>query len=484
MNRFRKHICCTVVLLLGTVTLGWAQDDAPSQEPSSGAAPAATGPDAGAQSIENPPLSGLDAPSFELGLGARSYLLLRAQASDAADTNPAGTLGSKTVVLNTVRGLGSATLQKLWKVHPLDIDYVGGVDWFSGRNGQVFQNHVLAANQRFLWRTGSLALRDAFSYVPQGSFGFGSFGGAAGFTGGLGGLGGGVLNGGGVAGGVGGGIFGSGQFGSLGNQPRITNMGIVDITQGLSPRSSVVLAGGYGVTDFVGAPSGYLNSNQTVAQVGYNYQLTRNDQMAVTYGYQQFHFPGAGAGTFSANVWQLFYGHRVSGKLYVSLGGGPQWIQRTSATLPSNSFISGSGRVMVRYRASARTSMDLTYSHYENSGSGFFAGASTNAARYSLNRSLTRRWDFMTDVGYSRSSRVLPLATQPAQNASSYSYWYTGGALHYQISRHFSGFTSYQFDSFDFSSGFCSPGTTCNRSYNRHVGLVGINWTPSPIRLD
>src|SRR5947209_10327976 len=92
-----------------------------------GAAPAAIGPDTTTQVIENPPLSGLDEPSFEPGYGARSYLIPKVQVSEAADTNPAGNLGSKTVVKDVTRGLGSLTLQKLWKIHPLDVDYIGGV---------------------------------------------------------------------------------------------------------------------------------------------------------------------------------------------------------------------------------------------------------------------------------------------------------------------------------------------------------------------
>jgi hypothetical protein len=128
--------------------------------------------------------------------------------------------------------------------------------------------------------------------------------------------------------------------------------------------------------------------------------------------------------------------------------------------------------------------MDLTYSHYENSGSGFFAGASTNAARYSINRSLARRWTLMSDSGYSRSTRVLKIPTQTANNANTYDFWYAGAGVHYQISRHLAGIANYQFDHFNFAAGFCTTTVTCDRSYSRHVGLIGINWTPGPIRLD
>jgi hypothetical protein len=466
-----------------------------AQSTDQGAPPAATGPDTTTQVIENPPLSGLDEPSFEPGYGARSYLLPSAQLNEAVDTNPASTLGSKTVIKNVTRGLGSLTLQKLWKIHPLDVAYVGGVSHYYGKTGNTFQIHSLAATQRLLWRTGQLAFRDSFSYLPQGNFGFSSFGGAgaAGGGGGLGGLGGGVGTGGGIAGGGGGGVFPNGQFGSLGNQPRVTNSSIVDLTQAFSPRSSVVLSGGYGLTTFINAPTGYINSQQTTGLAGYNYQLSRHDQLALTYAFQEFHFPRTGSGSFNVNVWQVLYGHRISGKLDLKLGGGPQWIHSYGSSqvlpgvfLPNNrSLVSGAGRASLTYRMSDRTNMILNYSHYTTPGSGFFAGSNTDMVRLALNHSLSRRWSLLTDTGYSRNSRVLPNQTTLVHNASTYTYWYAGGALRRQLGRHLGAFASYQYDSIGFNSGLCTASNPrCSRVSARHLGLIGLDWTPRPIRLD
>ena len=460
-------------LLLGA-NGAWAQQ----QTGSSGAPPAATGPDTGAQSIETPPLSGLDEPSFEPGFGARSYLIGKAQVSEAVDTNPAGSLGSKTVLKEVTRGFGSLTLQKLWKIHPLDVDYTGGVVWYNGKNSHVGQVHSMAATQRLLWRTGQLALRDSFSYLPQGSFGGGSFGGA-------GGLGGGVLTGGGIAGGAGGGIFTNGQFGSIGNQPRITNMSIVDVTQGLNPRTSVTLAGGYGFTDFLNNPQGFINSQQTTAQAGYSHQLTRRDQIGLAYGFQEFHFPRAGSGSFNTNVWQVSYGHRISGRLDFTAGGGPQWIHVNNPLLGSSSFLSGTGRVSLVYRSSALTNMRLLYSHYTNAGSGFFAGSNTDSIRFAVTRVLARRWSATADTGYSRNSRVLKVPSTTANNSRTFTSWYSGGLLRRQFGHQFAAYASYQYDYITFSSGFCSAANpNCSHSNARQVGLIGLEWTPHPIRLD
>jgi hypothetical protein len=344
--------------------------------------------------------------------------------------------------------------------------------------------------QRFLWRTGQFAIRDSASYLPQGGFGSGSFGGSGAFGGGggLGGLGG----GGGIAGGSGGTVFNNNQFGSLGNQPRVTNMSIVDLTQAFSPRSSLVLAGGYGFTTFIDPPagSGYVNSQQVTGQVGYNYQLSRHDQIALSYAYQAFHFPRVGAGSFNVNLWQVTYGHRISKKLDFKAGGGPQWVHTNGffrgTTVPfTQSNITGSGHASLMYYPTARTNMNISYSHYTNPGSGFFAGANTDSVRYALSHSLTRRWNSTLDTGYSRNSRVLAGPANLVGNATTYQYWFAGGALRRQLSRHFGAFASYQFDSIGFNSGFCAAGNPgCSKDYGRHVGVIGLDWTPSPIRLD
>jgi len=453
---------------------------------STGAAPAATGPDTETQTIENPPLSGLDQPSFEPGFGARSYLAPKLQVNEAVDTNRVGQLGNNTAIKGVTRGLGSLTLQKLWKIHPLDINYNGGAAWYQG-TGNVYQLHSLGAVQRYLWRTGQLAVRDSFSYLPTGNFGFNSFGGSGGLSAG------GSLPG-GSQGGTG--ALGNTNFGSTVNQPRISNMSMVDITQAFSPRNSVTLSGGYGLNDYINNSTGYVNSQQITGQLGYNRQLSRHDQIAILYAYQDFHFPRQGSGSFNSNVWQLIYGHRITGKLDLQLGGGPQWTHRyffkpgslgpppTPATPASDSFITASGRATLTYLYSSRTNLNLMYSHSANAGSGLLAGANTDAMRLALSHTLTRRWSMTTDTGYSYSKRVLNFTTTQAGNASSYRYWYAGSALRYQLARHVGTFADYQYDSIGFASGICVPGKPCNTGYGRHVGLIGLDWTPSPIRLE
>jgi hypothetical protein len=490
----KRLLTKTAVSMLALLLIATAGTQVRAQETSNqtptDAAPAATGPDTETQTIENPPLSGLDAPSFAPSFGARSYLAPKLQVNEAVDTNRSGTLGNNTTVKGVTRGIGTLTLQKLWKVHPLDVDYSGGVEWYQGLN-KFYQVHSMSAIQRFLWRTGQLAVRDSFSYLPTGNFGFNSYGGGGAITGG-GGLGG--IAGGGLGGGLGG---GNTNFGSTVNQPRISNMSMVDVTQSLSPRNSVTLAGGYGVNDFLDNLAGYVDSHQIMGQAGFNRQLTRQDQVAIQYQYEDVTLPRQGSGFFDANMVQGLYGHRITGKLDVQVGGGPEWIHTffvsftkvpkgISIVPVSNTYLSGSGRGTLTYHYSSLTYLNLTYSRSANAGSGLLTGANTDAIRLALSHQLTRRWSMTMDTGYSYNKRILNTSTPQAGNASSYRYWYAGGALRRQLTRHVGAFANYQYDAIGFASGICSANSTtsCALGYGRHVGLIGLDWTPSPIRLE
>src|SRR5207247_6957076 len=100
-------------------------------------------------------------------------------------------------------------------------------------------------------------------------FGFGSRGGA----GALPGLG----IGGGVLGGGFGNFFGPGEFATLQQQPRLTNVSLADITQALSPRSTVTIAGSYRLVHCIDNSFGFVNSRHVGAQWSYNYVLSRRD---------------------------------------------------------------------------------------------------------------------------------------------------------------------------------------------------------------
>jgi hypothetical protein len=318
-------------------------------------------------------------------------------------------------------------------------------------------------------------------------------------------------------------------LGTFGLVPRILNIADADVTQNLTPKSSVTAAGGYAFTHFYGSDfttgTSFIGVSQLSGQVAYDRVLTSHTQMALVYGYQSFDFSVSGM-AFHTHVIQGMYGHRITGRMDLLIGAGPQItkIDSQSAvcsdptvtsillcellgdtvvpTTIQDTRIGVAGIFRLRYKF-PRTSMDLTYQRYESSGSGIFAGAQTDIARITVGRPLSRVWNAFFDVGYSRNSRLQTLSSQqlgncvyqgqanptglplcPGFNANIYQYGFLGGGVHRQFGHDFHGFLSYQLNELVFDNSFCVAGSACNRISNRQVITFGLDWTPRPMRLD
>jgi hypothetical protein len=523
----KGQIILTLTLTLFAGSGAWAQGD--ENQPAPAPAPA-FGQDNPAPTVsENPPISAIDQPGLEPHAAPESFLLFGLHGSESVDSNVADTLGGSSTSTVT-RGLGSLTLQKLWKNYDVAIDYIGGAAYYARKGVGLEQLQQLDVDNRINWKRGQLAIRDSFSYLPEGTFGFGSYGGSGAYNSGLSSLGSGML--------------GAGAFGpqsaftvengiSVGQVPRLTNLGLVDVVENLTPKSSVTFAAGYGlvhfygVTPIAGSPEtiSFIGSREETAQFGYDRILSPRTQVALSYGYQGFNFSTAGT-AFHSNVIQAMYGYRISGRMDLTIGAGPQFthidanpIICTFLGFPLNvplnqctttfggmltpehqaaNHIGVAGRVSLRYKF-AKTSVSLTYQRFNTSGNGLFAGSKSDTAHFDARRRLTRVWDAFGDVGYSKNSRLqLGGSTVGANN---FSYTYAGVGLHRQLSRTLRAFVSYQFNYVRFDTPVCPTGSVfqtglCQspsgvvadvqaaRTSQRHVGSIGLDWTPRPIRLD
>ena len=452
-------------LMLIASCAGWAQGDT-TQAPTTAPPPPAFGQGLPPTQVsETPPLSGLDEPSLEPAGAARSFLLYGGHVGEVVDTNSANSLGGNAVA-GVTRVVGNASMQRLWSRYELALDYVGGANFYSNRSS-VNHYHNMSATQRMLWRTGAIQIRDYFSYLPDGSFGYGAFGGTGGIPGGS--VGGGRIPG-----------LGFGQFGSLGNVPRINNLAAVDVQQRLSPRSAFTLAGGYGILHFTDSSSGGVGSRQFTGQMGYGYALSRRNKVALTYAYQGFRYPDLG-NSFNTHVVQVLFGHQISGRMSLQIGGGPQFTQFSNSASGSGTRVSGSGRASLHYRF-PKTSLGLLYDHYTSGGSGFFLGSDSDIVRFTAGRPLGRQWHATGDVGFSRNSRVQQ--TTAGSPAKDYAYVYTGVGLSRNLGRNFGLSFNYHYNGLAFDSSVCVPGQPCNRNSGRHLAGFGLDWHPRPIRLD
>jgi hypothetical protein len=472
--------------LIGAMTFfslartGWAQSDSGQ----SGQSSAGNSPDSQdnppAKASDNPPISGLDQPSLGARFPTHSFLVPGAHVSEALDTN-AGESSGNSAVTGVTRALGSLMLQKIGGRSETALDYVGGVAFYSGINPSVTQIQQFDVEEKILWRSGVLTLRDRFSYLPEGSFGFGAYGESGAYNLGLGGIG---YVGGTLGQGLGG-LFGLGDFGSLGQAPRIDNLSVADVVQELSARSSITAAGGYEIVHFTNNAANFVDSNQITAQVGYDYQLSRRSQVAAIYGFQDFQYPNIPGSSFNTQVVNLMYGYRISGRMDFLIGAGPQFTFINNSPLlgGSSDRITASVRGMLRYRF-PRTTIGIYFDRYDSSGSGYFAGAVSNVARFSISRPITRLWSVTADIGYAYSSALQPNLNGPLPaSTTSFQYVYAGVAAHRPLGRHFALFFSYQYNDLWFNGSSCNTGGVCG-SVPRNVAAVGLDWNPRPIRLD
>jgi hypothetical protein len=467
----------------------------------------------GAINSENPPLSGLDLPSLEPHAAPLSYLQPGATFNESAITNAGNTLGGGSNFSSITQGLGSVTLRRLWSNYDLAMDYMGGAGYYTleGQGWKLLQQ--MDIDQKINWKRGNLSLRDSFSYLPEGNFGaaYGALGSV-----GVGSLGVSSFSS----------FFGGQDIGTLGLAPRIMNLSLADMSQTLTPKSAITAEGGYAFTHFYGSDAttgtSFIGGSQVSAQAGYNRVLTSHTQMALIYGYQAFDFSVYGT-AFHSHVIQGMYGHRISGRMDLSLGAGPQLtlIDSQSAACSNNlipllycsSFgasletvtnkqtllgVAAQGRL--RYQLT-KTLLDLSYQRYETGGSGIFAGAQTNLIAFSATRPLSRVWTGFANIGYSTNSRLQPLTLEqvtqctqllsgttsaacPANDATSYNYGFIGGGVRRHFGTAFNAFMSYQFNELSFGQSYCLNSSVCNRISNQHTISFGLDWTPRPIRLD
>jgi hypothetical protein len=486
MNRKQGFAAVAMmVMLMGALV--WAQNDAQQQPPDNTQQPTNT-PPPGAygqsptspQVSQFPPLSSLDAASLEPNIAARSFLQPDLRVAEYIDTNATNSLGhntGSTVALTHVQG--SVDLQRFWSRYATSLAYVGDGALYWNSKATDTQAHQLYLDQRVLWRTGVLQFRDVASYLPEGAFGSGAFGGS-GAVGGLGGLG-----GGGIVGGLGGAFnfFGGSTLSSVGQVPSFGNVAIIDLQQNLSPRTAFTAAGGYGLTHFTQRSvfGQLVNSRQATGQAGFNYLLNRRNSVAIQYIFGDFAFPRAGAGGFTTHIVHLLYGYQISGRMDLILGGGPQYIRFNSPLFTSSNRVSASGQASLRYRFQ-RASVSVGYSRFVNGGSGFFSGSVTNLVRATLNRPFSRKWNFFADVGYSLSDRLQSAGN--AVSATTFHSGYAGVRLSRTLSRTLTAYGTYQFNDLWFNTAFCGTASTCNRTSTRSIGGVGLDWHPHAIRLD
>jgi hypothetical protein len=464
-----------LLAVLGISLFAAAQNDPNSER--TGPAPA-LGQTAPVLNPDNPPLSSLDEPGLEMRSAEHSFVSYGLSVSETADTNASNELDQQGWS-SVTHLLGAFDLQRFYAKTDLFAEYVGGAAFYSNATRDVSQLHALGVMGVTRWRTGRLTLRDSFSYLPEGSFSVGAFGGNPGL---------GIATGGGASGLAGGGLpgshfFGNGQFGAVGLTPRLSNNVFADVVQSLTPRSAITLATGFGNAHFFDNTDALINSDKVMVEAGYSYMLGRRNQVAVVYGFQQFRFPQDVGGQIDAQIVNFRWSHTLSGKMTLIAGAGPQHLVIQDPLLGTISRWSVNGRAVVRYRFT-RTSIAATYEKFTSAGSGFFAGADTQLVRLGVTRPLARTWEVYCDFGYSHNSRLQSQGSAGGgAPANTFNHSFARVLLRKHLGREYSAFAAYRFNDLSFDSPTCNSGS-CNGSSQRHMATIGVEWHPRPSRID
>jgi hypothetical protein len=364
---------------------------------------------------------------------------------------------------------GNVSLVENWSRSQLMLNYSGGGNFSTDDSIGNGWYQQLGATQTFNWARLQLVLLDEFAYLPQSQFGFGAGTGLA--TPGVGGsLGGGAT-------GIGAG-FTPGQtiFSAVG--PRYFNTAGIQMTYQLSARSSVTMGGLYSLLRFI--DPGNVESDQYVGNIGYNYQISRKNTIGLQYRYGAFHFlnnPQA----IGDQIFQVVFGRKITGRLALTLSGGPEITNFRVPQAPSTKtqYVAGSGGASLNYLVPKGT-LTVSYFHGVTAGGGVFLGATTDQVTGAATRRISRVWSGEVHGGYARNRNA---ETTTGVATTAYDSFFGGVSASRPLGRNalFSlGYTAYLERA---NSSACGGGSSCSSSFTTNQISIGVSWHARPFVL-
>ena len=410
---------------------------------------------------DNRPLTGIQQPTVGTPPDKHSYWVPGISYYNFIQSN-GQTQGGGSGWSSTSYIAGNVSLIENWSRSQLMLNYSGGGNFStdSAAGNGWFQQ--LGASQTFTWERWQLTILDDFSYLPQAQFGFGNGTGLS-----LPGIGGSL-----GAGSTGlGGSFNPGGSIFSATGPRYSNAFGAQTNYLLTPRSSITVGGVYSLLRFTN--SGNVESNTYNANVGYNYQITREDTIGLVYRFGSFHFIGFPQAIGDHTI-QAAYGRKITGRLALGLSGGPEI---TTYKLPQvgstkTRYIGGSGNASLNY-AVPRGSFSLNYSHGVTAGSGVFLGATTDQITAGATRKLSRVWSGDGHVGFAHNKNA---ETANGLPNPSFNTVYVGASAARPVGRNASvsvGYTAYV-ETSNNVGGF---------SFTTHQISLGLSWHTRPLVL-
>jgi hypothetical protein len=399
----------------------------------------------------------------------RSYFLPSFQFLEMADSNfRVGPGPQKFETMNTL--VGRLAFGKVGRHSRLTGDYMGGGQIYNRYSELNTTMHEFGITQSYEGRRWSLLLDDRATYLPEASFGYGGFG----WTGALGPS---------LGGAPGSNIpnlnpsFSPTGALFTGRGARIMNTIAAQVQYLAGSRSAITLAGSYGLLHF--RESGFIDSRNAFFLLGYSRSLTPRDYLGLDYGFGLFQFKSS-VPTFQTHLLQLNYGHRITGRMAVSVGAGTQVNVFKTPLAGSNTLLSWSAHSSLDWRI-RRGGVALFYTRYTTNGGGVLTGATTDNVQVAWTMGLTRNWSGSLSPGYSHN-RSLPQTTS-GNTGITYDSAYAGASLSRRLGPYMTMFFTYNLQTQRSENVPCLTGD-CAASLLRHLVGFGFSWHPREIMID
>lgn len=427
--------------------------------------------DTGTQSDENAtsppllpdatPLTGVQNATLGTTEARHSYWVPGAQLSTSIQSSGAN---STWFANNYV--IGNLSLMKAWARSQFAVNYSGG-GYFSTDSQQGNGNYqAMALSQAFQWNRLTLQFLDQLSYLPQSTFGFG------------GGTNLGIPGAGGSTGPT---IPGLGS-GSVPNQsiyaasgPRLSNAGIIQATYAITRRSSVTASASYAILHFT--DPGNVDNNTFTASFGYNYVLSHANTIGLVYHFSSFQFSGQPQ-AFGDHTFNVVYGRKLTGRLALTISGGPEYTTFRIPVGTQTSKLGGNGNVNLIYGLKNGALM-AGYFHGLTGGSGVFTGSTVDTVNFGVTHRLTRVWSGQVNMGYSMNKAVV---TSAQANSPNYNNWFIGGGVNRPIGRNMNFGVAYNATIGTTVQPGCTGGS-CTSNQNSNYITVNFQWQSRPLIL-
>lgn len=418
------------------------------------------------------PLTGMQNATLGTPGVRHSYWVPGVQYGAIAQSSPTNGSGSSGWYVQNYF-LGNVSLLKTWTTSDLAVNYSGGGFVSSGdtQNSGIqsgFQNfQQLELLQQFRTTRWLFQILDAFSYLPQSAFGFG-----AGTNLGNAGIGGSL---GVTIPGLSGGAVPNQSIYST-NGAVYSNAGVLQGTYAISPRSSVTLAGSYGILRFV--EPGNVDEDSILGSVGYNYAISKKDTIGVFYMFDAFHYQAQpqAFGNHSVNV---AYSRKITGRLALQIYGGPQ-ISTFRVPIGTSSRQTGF-TISTNVNYSQRNGgLTANYLHSLAGGSGVLIGSNLDQINFAGNHKLGRVWSGNVNFGYAHNGSVNGSAQS---NSSTFNSWFGGAGVSRPIGHFiYLGLNYTAYISKNTFAGCTGPDCGMTNSSNA-IGL-SLQWHSRPFVLD